>query len=409
MSNAAITPGGAIAVDPHDAHAGNHHDPHLAHHFDTPEQQYISAKLGMWIFLGTEILMFGGLFCAYAVYRHNHQEVFEYAHRALDKWLGAINTLVLITSSLTMAWAVRSSQLGNQTSLRWLMVVTIIGGYVFLGIKSVEYHTKWHHELFLGSTNKFYKSPGQSLADVARSEEKEEAEVAASQKGHYAVAGATNEQPASEAKTAENGSAAKAPSAVEKAVIDPVSDAPPDPNRFTGNGSDAAQIHPGFADPAGLAPAETEKHKQELELKDLNSREQHQIYTFFAVYFVMTGLHGIHVVIGMSLIIWVLLRSLGPKNVAWALPLVPASVGVFVAVVGIIIGGEVGMKLIVGGLILAVLCVIWAMIWAPMRRNRSGESEFGPTYFTPVDLVGLYWHLVDMIWIFLFPMLYLIH
>src|SRR5580704_8298964 len=165
------------------AHGSGHHDPHLAHHFDTPEQQFTSAKLGMWVFLGTEILMFGGLFCAYSVYRHNHQEMFEYAHKALDKWLGAINTLVLITSSLTMAWAVRSSQLGNQTSLRWLMVVTILGGYIFLGIKSVEYHTKWHHELFLGSTNKFYKHPDQSLSDVARSEEKEEAEEIASQKG----------------------------------------------------------------------------------------------------------------------------------------------------------------------------------------------------------------------------------
>src|SRR5580704_13220045 len=119
------------------AHAGHNHDPHLAHHFDTPEQQYASAKLGMWIFLGTEILMFGGLFCAYSVYRHNHPEVFEYAHQFLNKWLGAVNTLVLITSSLTMAWAVRSSQLGDSRTLRWLLVATILGGYIFLGIKSV--------------------------------------------------------------------------------------------------------------------------------------------------------------------------------------------------------------------------------------------------------------------------------
>src|SRR3954466_11278779 len=86
----------------HHAHDGHAHDPHLAHHFDTPEQQFASAKLGMWIFLGTEILMFGGLFCAYAVYRHNHPAVFEVAHKYLDKWLGAVNTMVLITSSLTM-------------------------------------------------------------------------------------------------------------------------------------------------------------------------------------------------------------------------------------------------------------------------------------------------------------------
>src|SRR5258708_21765054 len=114
MSNAAINPPGITTTESSpDPHAGNHHDPHLAHHFDTPEQQYASAKLGMWIFLGTEILMFGGLFCAYAVYRHNHQSMFEFAHKYLDKILGALNTLVLITSSLTMAWAVRSAQLGH--------------------------------------------------------------------------------------------------------------------------------------------------------------------------------------------------------------------------------------------------------------------------------------------------------
>ena len=87
-------------TDPH-GH-GDHHNPHLAHHFDTPEQQMASGKLGMWVFLATEILMFGGLFCAYAVYRHNHPDVFEFAHQYLDKTLGAINTIVLITSSLTI-------------------------------------------------------------------------------------------------------------------------------------------------------------------------------------------------------------------------------------------------------------------------------------------------------------------
>ena len=77
--------------------------PHLQHHFDTPAQQYDSAKLGMWLFLATEVLLFGGLFCAYAVYRANHPEVFVWAHHLLDTTLGAINTVVLLTSSLTMA------------------------------------------------------------------------------------------------------------------------------------------------------------------------------------------------------------------------------------------------------------------------------------------------------------------
>src|SRR6185437_1598645 len=108
------------------AHGHDNHDPHLAHHFDTPEQQMASGKLGMWVFLATEILMFGGLFCAYSVYRHNHPEVFEYAHQWLNKTLGAINTIVLITSSLTMAWGVRLAQLGKQRGLITCLVLTIL-------------------------------------------------------------------------------------------------------------------------------------------------------------------------------------------------------------------------------------------------------------------------------------------
>src|SRR5271154_3761235 len=96
------------------SHAQGHHDPHLAHHFDTPEQQFTSAKLGMWVFLGTEILMFGGLFCAYAIYRHNHPLVFKFAAESyLSTPLGTLNTIILITSSLTMAWGVRASQLNQ--------------------------------------------------------------------------------------------------------------------------------------------------------------------------------------------------------------------------------------------------------------------------------------------------------
>ena len=115
--------------------AGAHHDPHLAHHFETPGQQAESAKLGMWLFLATEILFFGGLFCAYAVYRGNHPEVFIYAHQFLDKILGGINTLVLICSSLTMAWAVRAAQLGKRKRLVALLTATVLLATTFLGIK----------------------------------------------------------------------------------------------------------------------------------------------------------------------------------------------------------------------------------------------------------------------------------
>ncbi len=97
----------------------------LADHFQTPEQQFAAGKLGMWIFLLTEILLFGGLFCAYAVYRANHPEIFVYAHQFLDKNLGAINTAVLILSSLTMAWGVRCAQRDRQRGLVVCLLVTL--------------------------------------------------------------------------------------------------------------------------------------------------------------------------------------------------------------------------------------------------------------------------------------------
>src|ERR1700691_2515608 len=108
MSNASTTNPSAHSHGHAAGHA--HHDPHLAHHFDTPEQQFPSAKLVMWVFLGTEILMFGGLFCAYSIYRHNHPLVFKFAAEAyLSTFWGPVNTIILITSSLTMAWGVRAA------------------------------------------------------------------------------------------------------------------------------------------------------------------------------------------------------------------------------------------------------------------------------------------------------------
>jgi hypothetical protein len=118
---------------------------------DNAEQQFDSGKLGMWLFLATEVLLFGGLFVAYAVYRANHPEIFIYAHQFLDKTWGGINTLVLICSSLTMAWAVRAAQLGQQRLLVVLLSLTILGGFGFMGIKYVEYKAKWEHGLLPGT------------------------------------------------------------------------------------------------------------------------------------------------------------------------------------------------------------------------------------------------------------------
>jgi cytochrome c oxidase subunit 3 len=259
------------------SHAG-----HVAHHFDTAEQQFESGKLGMWIFLATEILLFGGLFCAYAVYRSNHPEIFVYAHRYLDKVLGAINTAVLICSSFTVAWAVRCAQLGHKKALVRLLAATIALAGCFLGIKYVEYQHKWKEGLLWG---KYYH--------------------------------ANLEQPA--------------PPAVAAPPAAPTPEINPD---------ERSLIAPAAQGPAGLA-----KPGRQLALEGSQGPPS-DVQVFFAVYFLMTGLHGIHVIAGIVVLTLMLIRA---------------------------------------------------------RRG-----EFGPSYFTPVDLTGLYWHLVDIIWIFLFPLLYLI-
>src|SRR3954465_8537722 len=125
QQQAAVAKAGDTSAPERDHHHHPHGNVHLAHHFETPEQQFSSAKIGMWVFLATELLMFGGLFCAYSVYRHNHPQVFEYAHTALNKTWGAINTVVLISSSLTMAWAVRLSQLRKQRGLIICLILTL--------------------------------------------------------------------------------------------------------------------------------------------------------------------------------------------------------------------------------------------------------------------------------------------
>ncbi|MFQ6611373.1 MAG: heme-copper oxidase subunit III, partial [Fidelibacterota bacterium] len=99
------------------------HPAYLQHHFSHPEQQYESSKLGMWLFLLTEVLMFGGLFCAYAIFRAWHPEMFYHAHKMLDVTMGTINTVVLITSSLTVALAIYSIQNNRKTeTVRYLAI-----------------------------------------------------------------------------------------------------------------------------------------------------------------------------------------------------------------------------------------------------------------------------------------------
>jgi cytochrome c oxidase subunit 3 len=234
--------------------ATGEHPPFLAHHFDTPGQQFDAGKLGMWIFILTEVLFFGGLFCAYAVYRSIHPEIFIYAHQFLDRNLGALNTAVLIASSLSIAWAVRCAQCDQRRALIACLVITLALAGVFLGVKYVEYKQKWEHGLLWAGRYQSVELPG-AMEHAGKTPP-----------GHSAVS-------------------------------------PSNPPRDVG--------------------------------------------IFFSIYFTMTGLHGIHVLAGMGVITWVL--------------------------------------------VLAV------------------KGRFSSRYFNPVDYTALYWHLVDMIWIYLFPLLYLIH
>jgi len=220
------------------------HHPALAHHFDDLGQQKEAATLGMWVFLVTEVLFFGGLFCVYAVYRGLYASAFGAASRELDVTLGAINTGVLITSSLTMALAVHAAQTGRRTALVGFLIATMILGTIFLGIKAVEYRDKFvHHHV-----------PGPSF-------------------------------------------------------VFETADVPAEMLR---------------ADP-GLT-----RHVQ----------------IFFSLYFVMTGLHALHMIIGLGIMTW--------------------------------------------------------MLWWSWRGRISAE------YYSPIEVSGLYWHFVDIVWIFLFPLLYLI-
>ena len=220
------------AIQPHEFVHLPHH-PKLQHHFDDMAQQIDASTLGMWVFLVTEIMFFGGLFTAYLVYRHAYSEGFAEASHHLNVTWGAVNTIVLIVSSLTMALAVRSAQISApaRTQVAWIAATMVLGA-AFLGVKAIEYTDKFTHHLV------------------------------------------------------------------------------PGPN-FHWEGK-----HP--------APAQI----------------------FYSLYFCMTGLHALHMIIGLG-----------------------------------------------------IMTVIGIMAW---RR------QFDADYYTPVEIAGLYWHFVDIVWIFLFPLLYLI-
>jgi cytochrome c oxidase subunit 3 len=269
---------------------------------------------------------------------------------------GAINTIILLTSSLTMAMGVRFAQLGKKTLLVAILALTLLGGLGFMVVKTIEYKDKWDHGYFPGFLNSYDRSqnpegfeknvvghmehPAATPASGDHAEEAGQDHAAAAEHEGEGAAGegqADQHRAQGDAPATTPAPAATAPKQITRFGKDYV-----DPHHGT---ADAAVIRPSFETPGGLAHAAAEEHT--VEYVDLDVRQQTHVKAFFNIYFMMTGLHGIHVLIGMGLITWILIKS--------------------------------------------------------------AAGTFGPAYFTPVDLVGLYWHLVDLIWIFLFPLLYLIH
>ena len=365
----------------HDTATAHHDDHHehpswLAHHFDDAEQQFDSGKLGMWLFLVTEVLFFSGMFCAYALYRNRNPEVFEFCSQFLNEKLGAINTGVLLFSSLTMAWAVRASQLKQTKILIGMLGATLGCAAIFLGVKAVEYSHKWGLGLLPG---KFYRSQLENPVHVdnnylynlcivpmviliACALYYVYALVIAS-KFHLRVAGPLvvaaacffggvglgNYLESGEGHSEHASSSHHGPA--EQGHVE------------QGHAEHADAAH-GSHDGAGHDPEEPAKAK--LSLVSVDNSPIHDVLVtpaesvtpqsnvnqsamaglFFGIYYCMTGVHAVHILGGMLVITWLIVKA--------------------------------------------------------------SREEFHSEYFGPVDNVGLYWHLVDFIWIYLFPLLYLI-
>jgi cytochrome c oxidase subunit III len=231
--------------------------------FETLEQQKDTASLGMWIFLVTEVMFFGGIMLAYTINRHTYFHAFAMGSKTLSLKLGATNTIVLLASSFTMAMGVWSAQVGKKKLIPIFLGLTITLGFIFFGIKYVEYAQKFHHHLV----------PGRSF-DI-----------------NYCV---------------------------------------DNPSRCEDMSAEEINVE------------RVELEEAQAADPDLNAHAQ----LYYSAYFGMTGLHALHMVIGAGLLFWLLRESL--------------------------------------------------------------KGRFSPEWNTPVDLVGLYWHFVDIVWIYLFPLLYLI-
>lgn len=312
-----------VREDTHSAHSA-----HVAHHFESPQQQFDAGKLGMWLFLATEILFFGGLFVAYAIFRRGHPEAFHEASSHLSTTLGTLNTIVLLFSSLTMAWAVRAAQLGQQRILATSLTVTLACAGFFLGVKAIEYGAKWDGGLLWAGAY----APEAAVQDTA-SAEVSRTNIWLSLPGWLGVCVAGGILALS--RTMKRPALRLCSLATTASALCYLA------------GMGTAMLVETGADHGHESHAVAESHVEEHGDADSTAAQTpRNSGIFFSIYFCMTGVHALHIVIGMGVMLWLLVGT--------------------------------------------------------------ASGRYGPLSFAPVDFVGLYWHLVDLVWIFLFPMLYLI-
>ncbi len=295
-------------------HADNdhYHPPGLQHQFDDMKQQVDSVTIGMWAFLVQEIMFFGGLFTVYLVFRSKYPMAFAAGSNHLNAFWGGLNTLVLIVSSLTMALTVYYAQKGNRNMQVGLIILTMIFGTVFLGVKAVEYTDKYNHGLIPVAGWNAKTKGGEVHA------EKKSAGMVLPFETKVSAADATEEHIYSN-RTGD----------------------------FQWNYGEELVVlarGDGITKPNILTESEKTGYYSGEDIDKNKFRDKVQI--FFWIYFVMTGLHALHMIIGLGVMAWLLWKAWG--------------------------------------------------------------GTFTAQYFSPVEISGLYWHFVDIVWIFLFPLLYLL-
>ncbi|TWU49559.1 cytochrome c oxidase subunit 3 [Rubripirellula reticaptiva] len=398
----------------HDAHGHDHdHPSFLAHHFDTPEQQFDSGKLGIWLFLVTEVLFFGGMFCAYAIFRMLRPDVFEGSSQFLNTKLGAINTGVLLFSSLTMAWAVRCSQTEEYKKLTAMLASTLSCAMIFLGVKSIEYSHKWGMGLLPAGS--FFYDPANPHPTATEMVEKHGFSAGTAfflENGLYflcapfalLMVGVLVWLAVSVLKGDKFQTACAMPLSVVcicffvgvglGMILESGSDEGHGAHTVAGEHAGDGHVATGDHDHDHASPA---KHAavQVGTDSDLTIRERlatdvtnSGISSELSARERQTTLAQGSVVTDTSTIEGGISET--EQNV-----LTPRTAGIFFGIYYCMTGVHA----------IHILCGIGVLTWLLIRSVRH---DFNRQYFGPVDYVGLYWHLVDLIWIYLFPLLYLI-